>query len=182
MLKKSIVLICLLPFFLIGCSSNNYENEKESIKNNTLSSVRKNEFTSKTIMEKKIEKQFKNWRGVSYKIGGKNKSGIDCSGFVMEFFDKNLNFILPRTTSEQMKVGKKINNKNELKTGDLVFFRTGRGPTGNHVGIYYKNGLFLHVSSNEGVTYSSLSNSYWAGKYLFGKRVSVVMYNGDKNA
>ena len=172
MFKKSIGFFFLLSFFLIGCTSTSNQTNK----NNNLS---KNKEIIRTVanknMENKIEKQFKNWKGVSYKVGGKTKSGIDCSAFVMNFYDKNFNFILPRTTSEKLKLGEKIKNKNELKSGDLVFFKTGRGPTGHHVGIYYKDGLFLHVSSSNGVMYSSLNDSYWSRKYMFAKRVKKVI-------
>ena len=35
--------------------------------------------------------------------------------------------------------------KEDIQTGDLIFFKTGRGPNGYHVGIYVKEDKFLHA-------------------------------------
>ena len=32
--------------------------------------------------------------------------------------------------------------KEDIQTGDLIFFKTGRGPNGYHVGIYVKEDKF----------------------------------------
>ena len=68
-----------------------------------------------------------------------------------------------------MKLGKSI-AKNELKTGDLVFFRTSRNT--RHVGIYLNDNKFIHASSSKGVTTSSLKNKYWSQKYWTAKRLN----------
>ena len=61
----------------------------------------------------------------------------------------------------------------KLKEGDLVFFRTGRGKrkVPNHVGIYLKNGKFIHASTSRGVIVSSLSEPYYVRTWLTGGRV-----------
>ena len=42
---------------------------------------------------------------------------------------------LPRETKQQASIGTQI-DKDELLPGDLVFFKTGSGQNGLHVGIY----------------------------------------------
>lgn len=41
--------------------------------------------------------------------------------------------LLPRSTTEQANYGKHV-RKEDIQTGDLIFFKTGRGPNGYHVG------------------------------------------------
>ena len=74
---------------------------------------------------------------------------------------------MPRTTTMQSQVGKKI-DKSELKSGDLVFFKTGDI---GHVGIYLENGMFIHASTKTGVTISELDNSYFSKSYWKAQRV-----------
>ncbi|WP_286076278.1 C40 family peptidase, partial [Parabacteroides goldsteinii] len=60
-----------------------------------------------------------------------------------------------------------------LQEGDLVFFKTGGGKkkTPNHVGIYLKNGKFIHTSTSRGVMVSSLSEPYYTRSWITGGRV-----------
>ena len=88
--------------------------------------------------------------------GGSTKRGIDCSAFMQTAFLDAYGVELPRTTSEQRYLGRQI-QKHELRKGDLVFFRRN-----NHVGVYIGNNQFMHASSSQGVTISSLDEDYWA--------------------
>ena len=72
---------------------------------------------------------------------------------------------LPRTTEQQSRMGQRI-NRQQLRPGDLVFFRNGR-----HVGIYLEENKFLHASTTRGVMISNMDNSYWSRH--FWKAVSV---------
>ena len=83
------------------------------------------------------------WLGVPHRLGGMSKRGIDCSGFVSILYN------------------------------DLVFFQTGRGKkkTPNHVGIYLKNGRFIHVSTSRGVMVSRLDEPYYMRPWITGGRV-----------
>lgn len=106
--------------------------------------------------------------GVTYKTGGMSTTGFDCSGFTKYVF-KNVGLTLPRTSKAQYNVGTAV-SKSKLRSGDLVFFNTlGNGVS--HVGIYVGNGKFAQSSSSHGVTITSLSNSYWANRYVGAKRV-----------
>jgi len=111
---------------------------------------------------------YKEWKGTNYKYGGLSLSGVDCSGFVLNIYKKVYNIKLPRTTSDQVKLGR-IVYLYELKTGDLLFFKTGWNV--RHVGIYLENGKFMHASSNKGVTISSINEPYWKGNYWQTRRL-----------
>ncbi|RXK08675.1 glycoside hydrolase [Halarcobacter ebronensis] len=114
--------------------------------------------------------QYKDWKGVKYKYGGYSKKGIDCSAFVQRTFKEKLNLNLPRTTALQLEVGEEINT-NSLITGDLIFFSTGFKT--NHVGIYLKDGKFMHVSTKKGVIISRINNPYYS-KHI--KEIRRVLY------
>ena len=55
----------------------------------------------------KLYAQYSQWKGTRYKLGGLNKNGIDCSGFVFVTFKSKLKIVLPRTTHLQAATGKK---------------------------------------------------------------------------
>ena len=119
-----------------------------------------------------LEAQYREWAGVPYREGGQNRRGIDCSAFVQLTLSERLGIAVPRTTSAQSRTGRPVAAA-ELTPGDLVFFRTGKGPHGNHVGIYAGDGQFLHASSSQGVTMSRLDNPYWSRTYRQARRVAT---------
>lgn len=121
-------------------------------------------------VSKALIDQFKEWRGTQYKYGGNSKNGIDCSYFVQDTFNSKLHMQVPRTTYYQSRIGENI-KKSDINIGDLVFFQT--SPKGRHVGIYLKDGDFMHVSTSKGVIISNLNNPYWSKHYWKSKRVLV---------
>lgn len=119
-------------------------------------------------IKSKLYEQFHEWQGVRYQLGGLSKQGIDCSGFVFVTYKSKLGVKLPRTAKLQSKLGTEI-HKNNLATGDLVFFKTGRFT--KHVGIYLEENKFLHASLSRGVTISRLDNVYWRSNYWKSVRI-----------
>lgn len=117
-----------------------------------------------------LSEQQQQWAGTRYRLGGNSRQGIDCSGFVQLTFKQRFGIQLPRITREQAKQGTAV-AKHQIQTGDLVFFKTGRGPNGYHVGIYVKDGKFLHASTKGGVIYSSLNSPYWQRTYWQARRI-----------
>lgn len=115
--------------------------------------------------------QYKEWKGVRYRLGGQSKHGIDCSGFIQNTFRNKFNITLPRDTSKQAHIGKYI-KKRHLRMGDLVFFKTGRRV--RHVGVYLDKHTFLHASTRKGVIISNINDVYWSKHYWKAQRIAGI--------
>lgn len=111
-------------------------------------------------------------RDIRYRRGGREPStGFDCSGFVRYVFRHTLQQDLPSDSASQFLAGAKV-DRNDMKTGDLVFFRI-RGKRISHVGIYLDHGRFIHSpSTGKSVSISSLDETYWAKHFAGAKRPS----------
>lgn len=107
--------------------------------------------------------------GIPYRFGGNSARGIDCSAYVQKVF-RFLNVPLPRTAREQFEEGNAV-SRDELATGDLVFFRTyARYPS--HVGIYLGDNQFIHASSRgRQVTIDRLDQPFYNKRYIGAKRL-----------
>lgn len=117
-----------------------------------------------------LNDQLQTWHGTPYRYGGMSRRGVDCSGFVLMTMRDQFSLQLPRETRQQAKIGTEI-DKEELLPGDLVFFKTGSGESGLHVGIYDTNGQFIHASTSRGVMRSSLENVYWRKNFWQARRI-----------
>jgi len=118
------------------------------------------------------------WMGVSYKYGGRDKSGIDCSSFAGLLYQQIFNLQLPRTSVEQSSLITPSDREN-LKEGDLVFFSLGKKRIG-HVGVYLGGRKFVHASTKKGVTIDNLDYEYYLKRYVSGGWVvedKVTDYN-----
>lgn len=91
--------------------------------------------------------------GKPYKFGAKVKEApktFDCSSFVQYLYQR-IGIKLPRTALDQASSGKKmLTKKDNLKIGDLLFFKGGWGhynpkyPMGvGHVGIFVGDGKVI---------------------------------------
>lgn len=109
------------------------------------------------------------WFGTHYRMGGTTKKGIDCSAFTSLLLASVYTLTLPRTAREQYHICEHINKEN-LMSGDLVFFNTRGGVS--HVGVYLTNGNFVHSSSSDGVKISNLHDDYYSRKFISGGRVN----------
>jgi lipoprotein Spr len=101
------------------------------------------------------------WMGVPHRTGGRSKAGIDCSAFTSELLrnvykQKNV----PRTAHEMSQQVKR-KYENQLREGDLLFFKFGGASKVNHVGVFLGNGKFVHVSSSKGVIISRLRDRWY---------------------
>lgn len=111
---------------------------------------------------------YRSWKGTPYVLGGSSPEGVDCSSFVRIVFDDYFGISLPSNTRTQLNAGSGI-RRTSLRTGDLVFFRTGRKTL--HVGIIVKGKEFLHASTSNGVMISKLDDYYWSSRFLAARRV-----------
>ncbi|PKF50728.1 NlpC/P60 family protein [Enterovibrio nigricans] len=109
-----------------------------------------------------LNQYFDEWKGTPYRWGGSNKKGIDCSAFTQQAYHAIFEHSLPRTTTQQVKNGKKVALTN-ANYGDLVFFKT--GSRRYHVGIYIGEREFMHASTSKGVIISTLDNPYWSARF-----------------
>ena len=111
------------------------------------------------------------WIGTPYRAGGDSRHGTDCSGLVSQLYKKTYRMRLSRSTDGQLTESNKIARRN-LREGDLVFFtsRSSRKKVA-HVGIYLKDGKFIHASTSQGVIVSSLKEKYYTQHWLCGGRV-----------
>jgi cell wall-associated NlpC family hydrolase len=117
-----------------------------------------------------LENEISKFFGISYRLGGDGPAGIDCSALVKKVYSDMFGISLPRSSSEQSRLGNLDTvARDELKTGDLVFFGQNRKRV-NHVGMYLAGGHFLHAARTEGVTISKLDDSYWKSRFMFSKR------------
>ncbi|PHM38065.1 C40 family peptidase [Xenorhabdus innexi] len=161
MLIKIRYLYLLLSLLLIGCSN--------PVTQSNLPPLRAS-LSDPIMVIAKLKEQLEQWRGTPYRYGGMDRRGVDCSGFVYRTFHDRFNILLPRTTNQQTQLGTRINKK-DLMPGDLVFFKTGSGKNGLHVGIYDINNEFIHASTSHGVIRSSLDNVYWQRVFWQARRL-----------
>jgi hypothetical protein len=119
-----------------------------------------------------FQNQLDKYIGIPYRRGGSTEKGFDCSGFVRQVYSEFFGLDLPHQSRSQSSLPfmQKI-TKDELITGDLIFFATGKKQKKiNHVGIYLSDGRFIHAAKG-GVTVSSLDSSYWKARFFVAKRV-----------
>lgn len=127
------------------------------------------------MLGEQIVEYGKKFIGTPYVWGGTNlRSGVDCSGFtqgIYKEFDININ----RTSNMQVLNGRPI-SKQELKTGDLIFFDTNGVNRGeiSHVGIYAGDGEFIHSNSSRGISIAKLDNSYYKRNYVKSVRLPGI--------
>ncbi len=100
------------------------------------------------------------WWGTPYSLGGSSKNGVDCSYFTLDVMKEVYKVNLKRTAAEQYEQSAKI-EWNDLKEGDLIFFKAEGRRNISHVGIYLANNKFAHASTSQGVTISDLADPYW---------------------
>ena len=125
-----------------------------------------------TTTANEIIETAQNYLGVPHCMGGTTIKCMDCSGLLVTVFAEH-GIHLPHNSEEQARYGKIITGMDELIKGDLVFFirtyKTHHFIT--HSGIYVGNNKFIHTSSKNGVTITSLNDPWWNEKFIFGTRV-----------
>ncbi len=113
------------------------------------------------------------WLGTPYAYGGQSRRGVDCSGLSSLLYQRVYGIKLSRSSQEQYKKDCRRISRRKLKQGDLVFFRTSSGwrRRCGHVGVYLKDGFFIHASSSRGVEVAHLKETYWKKHWLSGGTV-----------
>ena len=113
------------------------------------------------------------WVGVTYRKGGTDRSGIDCSGLSYRMYLKLAGIALPRTIRDQCRCGNPVSGE-DLRPGDLLFFVSLRARSVNHVGVYLGDRRFVHASPSKGVVVSSLRQDYYVKRFHSARRISSL--------
>lgn len=178
MMRRNFLIICVfisVVLFTAGCGTS-----KKTIADNTKyvqieKKEDKKETKTKTedinsIAQALIEEGM-TWIGVPYKYGGNDRGGIDCSGFILQVFQKVTELKMPRTSRQQRTFCTDI-SKEEMVPGDLIFFSSPNSQ-GNvaHVGMYIGEGKMIHASSSRGVITAAVESSYFIKHYICAGRV-----------
>src|SRR6195952_1287867 len=114
------------------------------------------------------------WIGTPYRFGGSSKNGIDCSAFTKELYSEVFNLDIRRNSRDIFSMVSPV-SKDDLKEGDLVFFKI-HSRRISHIGIYLGNNRFAHASS-KGVAISSLDDAYYSRYFYRGGRLLSAFKN-----
>ena len=107
----------------------------------------------------------KQFQGTPYVWGGKSlTNGTDCSGYMQSVF-KAFDIEIPRTAYYQSMEGTHVDVEN-LRKGDLIFYKTADYRPVTHVGMYVGDNKFIHASSSKGEVVISELNSRWRRKIV----------------
>lgn len=171
-LKYLLFSICFL--YLISCKHQQSTIKTSETSTKTSSSIKKKYAEKLGISESDIKNEklyqfIDDWHGVKYKYGGKDKSGIDCSGLTATLYSVVYKKTISSNTKDLVNEVKKI-KESDLKEGDLIFFNT-NGKSISHVGVYLQNHKFVHASTKKGVMVSDMNEPYFKQTYVSSGRV-----------
>ncbi len=179
--KFIIIIIAVCQLLITFCSKQLYpessflnienQTEKKKLKDFMDAGTGKVINTNKTSANE-IIKTAQKYLGVPHCMGGTTMKCMDCSGLLVTAFADN-GIRLPHNSEEQARYGKIIAGMDELIRGDLVFFIRSYKTKSliTHSGVYVGDNKFIHTSSTNGVTITSLNDPWWKEKFIFGTRV-----------
>lgn len=148
---RTLIQLCLgvlLALSLASCGTRKYT-ARPDVKASKVADAMAN------LKSRELYRFITDWTGVKYRLGGLDKSGIDCSGFAF-LLERNIyGLTLPRRSRDQAEAVRKKSLGN-LEEGDLVFFSFG-GNEVDHVGVYLNNDFFVHASTTRGVVVDDLN-------------------------
>lgn len=111
--------------------------------------------------------------GDPYVWGDEGPDSFDCSGLVYYCLRK-AGVSIGRWNAKNYSRNddwEKITDIDDLKRGDLLFFRSDDEDQVNHTAIYLGGGDFVHASSSKGQVLETSFSSYWKRNFVCGRRV-----------
>ena len=119
----------------------------------------------------------KTFMGTPYLLGATGPDKYDCSSFVRKAYS-GIGLEIPRYTWTQIKVGKPVDDIQELRRGDLVFFGKRQGVREiGHIGIVidvdllHCNFTFIHCATSNGVEIQKFHHPYYMMRYMTARRI-----------
>ena len=112
--------------------------------------------------------------GKQYVTGDEGPNTFDCSGLVYYCLKMNGVSVGRRSSASyaENSAWKKIDSMNDVKKGDLLFFRSDSSAQVSHVAIYIGGGKMIDASSSNGkVVRRSATSDYWERNFVCARRV-----------
>ncbi len=114
--------------------------------------------------------------GTRYRRGGKSPAGFDCSGFTGYVF-RQFGYRLGASSRDQYARDGVSVPTDEIRPGDLVFFKGRSKGSVGHVGIAVDRDpatgdvTFIHSATSSGIRYDRISAPYYRQRFLGARRV-----------
>ena len=169
MVKKTIIAVLIAITYVSGAQAQNKKTVEDP------DNLAKDYFSQIMGIAKSATSNVKlyqfvyDWIGTPYRLGGDSQRGVDCSGFAFQLYDKVFNTVIGNNSRNIFSMVNPV-SKDELKEGDLVFFKI-KSRAISHIGVYLGDNKFAHASSSRGVRISNLNESYWQRYYYKGGRL-----------
>jgi cell wall-associated NlpC family hydrolase len=112
--------------------------------------------------------------GKPYIWGGTGPTGYDCSGLVMMAYQA-AGISIPRTTFQQVDVGRPVYSLAQLKPGDLIFTPGSDGTPTNpgHIGMYIGSGLVVEAPKTGKPIMITPLDGYWSTNVVAMRRIAL---------
>jgi len=119
-----------------------------------------------------IEKTARRMMGSSYLWGGTSTKVTDCSGLTKVCYFSN-GIILQRDASQQALYGQVMRGGDwhQYQTGDLLFFGNSKTGKVTHVGIYLRDGNYIHCSGQVKINSLDANSSSYLYSPLSASRI-----------
>ncbi len=111
--------------------------------------------------------------GKPYVWSAEGPDSFDCSGLVYYCLKQSGHSVSRQSAKSYSQKGSwtLISSMNDLRAGDLVFFKSDSKDSVNHTGICISGSVMIHASSSKGqVVRSNLHQAYWERNFVCGRR------------
>jgi cell wall-associated NlpC family hydrolase len=170
-MKRSSGLIILGLYVLASCTSTK-PTTTTSLTSDGTKKVEVN--ASPTKKANSVIQAARKYMGTTYKYGGMDRHGMDCSGLVCNAF-KEVDITLPHQSAEMSEMCKSLKIY-DLQPGDLIFMGATKGSKKvTHVGIVTSVSsskiMFIHASTKRGVVEENLLEKWYEPLFIKGGRI-----------